>query len=318
MVPLWALVACGGDPAPPPASTSTATTTSGLPKAEIEDRLVFEETPLDILFVIDNSPAMTPVWDDVKLLVDNVLGNLTSTPVDVAWQIAFITMDMDQPDQSGRLIEVEGYTYLPRWAPYPRVLAASLMEDMPLNGGKPRGRDAAWSALVDQADGLNSGFYRPDAALAIIAITNDDDHSEDVTQDAWLEWLQTSKWSGSDLLVYSVASPEPTCPTAIASSPDWIAASTATSGASWTVCSVYFPDLANDVNYEATGWAGEIAPSETPNPATLFSWYELGQATIQLDRDIDWEWDAEDGVVRFLAYGPPEPGTEVVIRYTPL
>lgn len=151
-------------------------------------------TPVDILFVIDNSRSMREEQTKLAARLDkfvNVLGN-------VDWQIGMTTTDMsnDSFATHGQLVELESKTSFPgqnkkilnRFSPnYKKSFSDSLSkygtpQDCSDTGDNcPSGYEQPMKAVyqsIAKRNSENRGFYRSNADLAIIIISDEDEESE--------------------------------------------------------------------------------------------------------------------------------------------
>ena len=133
-----------------------------------------ETTKLDILFVVDNSPSMSP---DQRLLgpgFNSFIHRIRASQVD--YQIGFITMDMsgNGPTQNGNLLPISrnsknGYLLKSEDTDQARKFWRTI-ERPETGSGDERGIFAAITALNRNQHGL----IRNDADLAIVIISDED------------------------------------------------------------------------------------------------------------------------------------------------
>ncbi|NCG20286.1 MAG: hypothetical protein GWP91_14860, partial [Rhodobacterales bacterium] len=155
---------------------------------EREER--FNQIPvLDLLFVIDGSCSMTAerlrVSEGVVQMVPHVILPFHDVHVGV------ITMDMTALEFAGKLVDEDGR----RWVDgteNQEVATAWLQSAVSVDGvGQPleQARAAVTSALVEHRDTANEGFRRPDADLALVMISDEDDNSAAPSYDDFRDWL---------------------------------------------------------------------------------------------------------------------------------
>ncbi len=86
----------------------------------------------------------------------------------------------------------------------PTAVFAS-MAAMGTNGDwNEKGRDAGFSALVTRAIDYNVGFLRQFSSLHIIVLSDEDDHSTDISNGDWISWLQTEQGVRPDVTISSI------------------------------------------------------------------------------------------------------------------
>lgn len=135
----------------------------------------FAQAPLpmvDVLFVMDGTGSMAAEQARLGGAVAEFVDALDA--VQVRYQIGVVSMD---PADGGAL---QGAPWI--LTPADGEVAARLAENLAVGTDAlppSAGLDAAALALAD-ADGLNIGFRRPDAALQVIFVSDADDGSGDV------------------------------------------------------------------------------------------------------------------------------------------
>ena len=141
------------------------------------DRIVQVIEPInDELWVIDNSNSMLAEQEGLTENFSSFIGYFLNSNVD--YHIGVVSTDMNDPAHSGKLqSDRSGALYISNTTPS----ALTAFEDMALMGtdgyGQEKGRAAAYTALELLKDGFNSGFYREEGTLSIIAVSDEDDQS---------------------------------------------------------------------------------------------------------------------------------------------
>ncbi len=168
------------------------------PDNSVSEKIIVSEakplTPVDILFVIDNSRSMREEQAKLSSRLEkfvNVLGN-------VDWQIGMTTTDMsdDSFATKGKLVDIESQTsflgqnkkVLNRFSPnYKKSFADSINkygtpQDCSDTGENcPSGYEQPMKAIyqsIVRRNSDNRGFYRNNADLAVIIISDEDEESE--------------------------------------------------------------------------------------------------------------------------------------------
>lgn len=128
---------------------------------------------VDILWVIDNSVSMGDEQEELA----NRFGEFITAMGDVGldWQIAVVTTDMEESDESGR-IQGGPLILTPETGNYENKFK-NLATGVGLEGSdKEAGIDAAIQALSDPLlTGYNAGFVRDGAKLSIIYLSDEND-----------------------------------------------------------------------------------------------------------------------------------------------
>jgi hypothetical protein len=138
----------------------------------------------DVLVVMDVSENMREYASLAAAGAVEMLKHLVGKGRDA--HVGVITSDMEREDAKGKLVEKQfGDGGVRRFVKgsddfYDASLwlTFAVADHTPLEAGKEGMRDAIAGSIVDHTDGWNSGFFRADANLSIILITNDEDSSD--------------------------------------------------------------------------------------------------------------------------------------------
>lgn len=142
----------------------------------IEDR--FEQAPMaavDVLWVIDDTPSMASVREKLGEALVGALDELDA--LGLHWQVGVLSAALDDP----ALGVLDGQP----WVLRPGLDGAeeALLDAVTEGGGRdPTGGlgVAALALRPPLRDGANRGFRRPDAALQVVVVSDDDDQSEPI------------------------------------------------------------------------------------------------------------------------------------------
>jgi len=149
---------------------------------------------IDVLWVVDNSGSMSPI---VSHLGDRFASFLTSfSAMGIDYQIGVTSTDMDDPTHSGRLLGTDKVISPTDSDPVGTFVANTDLGDS--GSGSERGSEAAYAALTDPLlSGANSGLIRPDANLAIVVLSDEDDSSNEGSWSSWksnfVSWVEGLK-----------------------------------------------------------------------------------------------------------------------------
>lgn len=171
---------------------------------EEEFDIIINDT-VDILLVIDNSCSMS---DSQDILGDNfpvIISELQDSYSDFDYHVGIVSTDTRNPDQSGKLFDLDGSGML--WIDKTTPNAPEIFSEAASLGtwGSPSeaGLEAIWMSAEDyDAKIHNSGFYRENSSFHMLVVTDEDDYSEvcsngvdsygypyDCTSSLFLEWL---------------------------------------------------------------------------------------------------------------------------------
>jgi len=278
--------------------------------ASSEQQDVFIQTAkpkLDILFVVDNSNSMEDEQGVLALGLPTLVEKASLAGQVV--QMAVTTTDSiedsgvmmgDPPYVGGDAIEefVERLSSI--------GLDGALME---------RGLEAAWLALSGdnvEANGPNDGFLRSDAELAIIFVSDEDDHSPDSIE-GWVQRFQSLKplWTGVGVTVHSVVATSDDCSDLATIGARYIAVSNAFGGQVVNICSVDFAEQFNLQGSLAFSAKDRFYPTYPPEPQSL---------EVRVDGEVcesGWTWNSTAKAVIFdpLSDSFPNLGASVALNY---
>ena len=147
----------------------------------VEDRYVQgANAPVDLLFIVDNSTSMAVSQAQLSLAFPSIISVLQALQVD--WQMGLISTDMTDPTHRGRLLPLDesGSRILtPATANGTAAFQNALI--MGTDGSQlERSFTAAWQSINPPlASHENEGFSRPGSRLVMIALSDEDDCSDE-------------------------------------------------------------------------------------------------------------------------------------------
>ncbi len=296
------------------------------------DRIVQVSRPsVDILFVIDNSCSMV---QEQVLLANNFptfLEYFQTSGLD--YHIGVVSTDMEDPTQSGKLIARGGYRYIDENTDNPDSVFAQMVQLG--NGGwfEERGRDAVYTAIELRAENQsNLGFYRDEAALDVIFVSDEDDQSELLSALEFREWFTNLKWSPDVVTAHSIIAPTifGECDEAGEVGATYQAYADYTGGSEFSICQADWQPMLDTLGLEASGLLREYFLSKIPVLETLqvqviepdpqggdpvvleFEVCMAGEEAEQPDCEVAYT-PTRNSIV-FLEF-VPEPSTEIIATY---
>lgn len=151
------------------------------------------EPRVDSLWVIDNSCSMA---DEQAKLVENFdmfASYFVGSGLD--YHVGVVSTDMVDPDQSGKLRTVAGQRWIDAATVDPLGLFGAMATLGTTGTGVESGLGAAYTALEVERTGYNDGFYRTEAALHTVTITDEKDYTDPtiITKPEFIDWYQGLK-----------------------------------------------------------------------------------------------------------------------------
>lgn len=133
---------------------------------------------VDVLFVIDNSCSMEEEQRALRQSFPEFMTYFLGSGLD--YHVGVVSTDMDWSNRDAGVLIGDssgGSSYIdPSYSEEDAVASFSDRASLGTMGsGTEKGKDAAWAALVSNVDTANAGFYRDDADLSVIVISDERD-----------------------------------------------------------------------------------------------------------------------------------------------
>jgi hypothetical protein len=253
----------------------------------------------------------TNLAKNVKLFTKAILANQL-----LDYHIGVVTTDMDLPNRSGRLNGVPNF--VTRTTPNGAAVLEANLQPGTNGSGTEKEFDpivAALSAPIVSRD--NAGFYRPDAYLAIILITDEEEQSNMSVKDFYSFLLNLKGGDQSKLIPYGVFLPKgnPAC-----ASGDQVKLEEffkLVSAKTFGLCDVDFGDklagLGDDLVRRVASILYLTRPAQ-PDTITV----TFGSQTIPNDPKKGWIYDPGRNGLIFgdeIDLQPEPPGTQVEVDF---
>lgn len=286
-------------------------------EAETKQDVVVQVTvpAVDVLWVIDNSCSMI---EEQQALTDN-FSDFMEYFVDsgLDFHVGVVSTDMDSAQHQGRL-RPDGSSGLYIDNTFTRDEAIESFRSrayMGTNGSASEaGLDAAWTALVELSNSYNAGFYRPDAGLSIVVISDEDDQSRHPSLSEFISWMLTVKAEPAVATFSSIVGPDRGCATADAGT-TYLEVTRQVGGIEWSICDSDWSTVLTELGLQAAGLKREFFLSSLPVEDTIVvSVLEPDGDLIDFERDADWTYSRSRNSVTFLQY-VPEPLADVLVDY---
>ncbi len=299
-------------------------------KAEQTDKFVQQDgAKVDVLFVVDNTASMVEEHPRLVAAVPAFVNEALARNVDL--HVAVTTTGIEaasaacpggaEGGEAGRLFPVDGSK--------PRLLtqatpnlAAALQENVKVGQcafvekGFEAVRRALSSPLVDNADDPrtpvakdgNLGFLRDEAALAVVFIGDEDDHSPDDV-DTYVKFLQTKKGAGQPgrATVYAIAPTAAACATAGGTGTRYGQAAAKTGGDVLSICAPDYAPLLQSLAAKAFSPQDRFPLSSQPDSSSI------AVTVAGVPQTGGWSYDSASNAVVFSPR--PAAGAKVEITY---
>ena len=271
---------------------------------------------VDILWLIDNSSSMgeeqAGIAENLQVFLEYFIGS------GLDYHIGVISTDMDDPWHRGRLQERRGL----RWIDMNTEDAFGVLGEMTLLGiegsGNEKGRDPIWRSLEVHGDDANAGFYRANAGFHVVAISDEEDSSVEISEPEFIDWMKGLKLTPSDVSFSSIVSPFPVCPGANDPGVEYIRYTEAIGGTYWPICDDDWAAVLDLLGLQASGMVREFFLSSLPVPGTIEVYVtdETGTVLAFVEGD-DWVYSDARNSITFVSFVPTAL-SEVEVTYEQL
>jgi hypothetical protein len=270
---------------------------------------------LDVLWVVDNSCSMADAVDLVRTNFGTYIDQFLDLGVD--YHMAAITTDMDAPDQQGR-IQGEIITS----AMDPTEAASAFLSAVDVGSGgssEEKGVGATQAALSEPLlSGDNSGFLRPNAALAVVVITDENDASG-VSADNFVRFLEGLKDDPSKVRVSGFMGLEFDLDifgcSVDSASEIWVRSAALTEGFAEDICTEDWSTAMRSMSLASAGIMTTFTLAAVPDGLSSIN-VEIDGVRVRYDPANGWTWDDSTNTVSLHGASIPAPGQRVVITYT--
>jgi hypothetical protein len=289
---------------------------------------------VDVLFVVDNTDSMaveqTRLVEAVPTFVNTALEK------NVNLHVAVTTTGIQPAPQAnpadncpGGALGGEAGRFFPADSSFNRILTSGMPDLVAqlqrnvqvgkcaeVEEGFEAMRRALSRPLVNNADDPrtrlprdgNLGFLRDEAALVVLFVSDEDDHSPDAVE-TYVQWAQQLKGVNQPqrATFYAIAPPEDGCDTAGGAGTRYAEATARTGGEVVSVCAPDYRPLLRAVADKAFSAQTRFPLSDLPTPGTLVVEVDGTRVTT------GWSYDGATNSVVFS--NVPAPGARISITY---
>ncbi|MFP2924765.1 choice-of-anchor D domain-containing protein [Pyxidicoccus sp. 3LG] len=299
-----------------------------------DDFVQQDVSKVDVLFVVDNTDSMaveqTRLVEAVPTFVE------TAVEKGVNLHVAVTTTGIQPAPQSnpaddcpGGALGGEAGRFFPADNTFNRLLssampdlAAQLQRNVQVGKcaeveeGFEAMRRALSRPLVNNVDDPrtrlprdgNAGFLREEAALVVLFVSDEDDHSPDAVE-TYVQWAQQLKGENQPqrATFYAIAPPEEGCGTAGGAGTRYAEATARTGGEVVSVCAPDYRPLLRAVGDKAFSPQSVFPLSEVPEPGSIVVTVNGSPVTG------GWSYDGPTNSVEFDTV--PAPGSRISVTY---
>lgn len=283
----------------------------------VADTEIFAETfiqdadPVDVLWVIDNSSSMGQ--EQARVIAEISAFFTWFETLELDYHMGVVTSDIVTPTMQGRL---QGS---PLWIERGTANAeAELAEAIDVgtdDQGDESGLRAAELALSEPLLSTdNAGFYRPDARLAVVFLTDEPEQSEYDAQH-YVDFFTALKADPSEVQISAIVGDPSVGCASVCDGTDqtaqpgdkYVDVVNAFSGVFGSICTCDLSPALDEIGMEATRFVREFPLSKTPADATRI------EVRVDNETSTDWTYDEQANSIVFGT--PPVNDQEVDVQY---
>lgn len=262
---------------------------------------------VDVLWVIDNSCSMEEEQAALRDNFSSFIQYFVGSTLD--WHVGVVTTDMDEARQSGRLVSDSDRPDRYIDSTYSEEDAVESFRQRALLGtsgsGDEAGLEASYTALTYEVDRTNTGFYREEAGLSIVVISDEPDQSRGVSTSEYISWLRGLKTGDYTATFSAIVAPDnSSCPQA-ERGVGYLEAAEATDGIIWPICTTDWASILEDLGLSAAGLKSEFYLSLVPVEDTItVSVEDPDGVETTYEADVDWTYSRTRNSISFLELTP--------------
>ncbi|MEZ4238654.1 MAG: hypothetical protein R3F59_21380 [Myxococcota bacterium] len=167
-----------------------------------EDRILQVTTPqVDVMWTIDNSCSMADEQDELAENFPLFINYFVGSGLD--YHIGVTSTDIDRKTgngNDGKLRMAGGVTFIDNHTPLAEDVFSSMARMGTSGSGSEKGLGATFKALEEKRDTANVGFYRDDASIHTVVISDERDQtpSNIISANEFIDWYDGLKRSNDD------------------------------------------------------------------------------------------------------------------------
>ena len=166
------------------------------PALLVVDEFVQVTTPMvDILWVIDNSGSMAEEQADLTANFPVFMEFFLGSGLDYHIGVVSTDLENNTNGSKGKLVEISGVKWIEPDTSSPIEMFTSMATLGTRGSSSERGMGATYLALETNRDTFNADFYRDEAALHTIVISDEPDSTPPalITEDEFVNWYDGLK-----------------------------------------------------------------------------------------------------------------------------
>jgi hypothetical protein len=283
------------------------------------DAIVQVTTPMaDVLFVVDDSSSMEPEQTQLAESFPKFLDYFLGSGLD--YHIGVISTDY--PNDKGKLESGLGELWITDETQNPQGVFQDMAEMGGFGDSYESGMGTSYAAIELQQDEYNAGYYRDDASLHVIVMTDENDWTQQyglITVEEYISWMTTLKPSADMVSFNSIINQIGCCggntsPFSETAGTRYLELTNGIGGINWDVKSDNWDQVLEQLGMQAAGLSREFFLTQLPVPGSITVFVEEDAVEYQFAEGDDWTYSASRNSVTFAEY-IPTPLSRVKIQY---
>ena len=287
---------------------------------------------IDVVWLIDDSLSMLAEQNELADNAAAFLKQYSASGLD--WHIGVITTNMRDDDHRGKLQDGSGYRWVDPTVPDPITVFQSMAVVGRDGPNSEQGRDGLYASMNDpEAMAYNEGFYRDDARLSVIIVSDEDDHS-DLALDDFLLWISDLKQTTDMVTVAAIIQPDEVCPRADLDGDgdrecdpaptcectlnkqglDYIEVVHATGGIVFDIAEDVWEPALEELGDLGAGLSRVFHLPKLPVVDSIVVWVEDDGRTFDFTMGVDYDYDEVRNAIVFRSY-TPRASADVYVDY---
>lgn len=300
-----------------------------------EDRIVQVAQPkVDVLFVVDNSCSMSEEQQRLAANFPVFMNYFIGSGVDYHMGVTSTDMDSSAAGSSGKLKAVAGTRFISEETVNP-IQVFGQMTSLGTNGFyEEKGRSAAYTTIEVKRDvPANEGFYREEASMHFIFVSDEEDQSggNPVTRQEFIQWMRALKWAPEFTVAHGIYFiPGTSCPDSDTPGVEYNAYVNQTGGTKQNLCAQDWGPFIDELGLQTSGLKREFfltkIPVTTPWTINVRAVIDSDSGPVNLGFDSCFAGEEVEDPDCQVTYNPgrnsvtflnwvPDPFAEVFITY---
>ncbi|MDP7040122.1 MAG: choice-of-anchor D domain-containing protein, partial [Myxococcota bacterium] len=283
-----------------------------------------ERPMVDVLWSVDDSGSMSDEQQDLANNFSSFISSAVSLNTD--YHIGVVNTDSES-DQSGHLYSCNSNLWITDTQSSSQQQSEFSCNVKTSNSGRPASdsKESPLQAMrlaldYPNIDGFNDGFYREEAKLYLIAVTDEEDQSDGTAQQ-YVDYFRNLKGLGNpDLLnISAIAGPPPNgCDTAGANQVDYDAVNMV-GGEFRSICTADWSNIIEDLGLDVFNARRSFTLTRPAEPSTIVIEVcddDGAGNPVNCQTVTDWTFDGNYNTVTFGDNAVPGPNQHIQVTYT--